>query len=165
VVEHSDSGVSIERIENLSIVSLKVARNFRDRVGDSLQIGASRNLWIGPDRCLLVSQRETPSEIIACCKAALSDVLHNAVDYSAGLIGLRISGPNAKQLLASGSGVDFRTGQFPPGAFCRTRFALIAAVIVADAAEGYEIYIDRSYETYLSDWLAASANIYRSYLN
>lgn len=165
MAEHSDRGVSIERIENLSIVSLKIARKFSDSVRGSLQLDDSRSLWLGPDRCLLVSPSSTPDDIISCCKATLSGVLHNAVDYSAGLVALRISGANARQLLASGSGVDFRAEKFPPGACCRTRLAQIAAVVVADAADVYDIYVDRSYESYLCDWLAASANIYRSYLN
>jgi len=165
VAEHSERGVSIETVENLSIVALKVSRKFGDRAHDRLQLDTSRSFWLGPDRCLLVSRSATPDEIISSCKAALSGVLHHAVDYSAGLVVLRISGTNARQLLASGSGVDFRVEKFPPGACCRTRLAQIAAVIVAEAAEVYDIYCDRSYETYLVDWLTESASIYHSCLN
>lgn len=101
--------------------------------------------------------------IVGGCKDALTAIAHNAVDYSAGLVALRIVGPNARQLLATGTGIDLRSGSFPVDSCCRTRLAQIAAVIVAEAPEAYTVYVDRSYETYLTDWLAESASIYTSY--
>ena len=173
MAEQSNGGVNIERVENLSIVSLKIARKSLADAPDKLRLAAPvsatdsdpRSLWLGPDHWLLVSNSKTPDVIVSGCKSALTAIPHNAVDYSAGLAALRIVGPNARQLLATGTGIDLRSGSFPIDSCCRTRLAQIAAVIVAEAPEAYTVYVDRSYETYLTDWLAESASIYFSYRN
>ena len=41
----------------------------------------------------------------------------------------------------------------------RTRFAQIAAIIAAEGPEPFEIYVDRSYEEYLGEWLRGSLSI------
>ena len=117
------------------------------------------SLWLGPDRWLLVSESKTADEMIRHCNESLGDVLHNAVDYSAGLALFRIFGPYSGKILASGSGVDFRPAEFPMGSCCRTRFAQVAAVVVAKGNEEFDVYVDRSYGTYMNDWLGDSLNI------
>jgi heterotetrameric sarcosine oxidase gamma subunit len=167
VVDQKNSGASIERIDSLSIVSLRVSRNSLAEAQQKLRLASPvsvagedpRSLWLGPDRWLLVSNLMTPGAIIRNCTEALDGILHNAVDYSAGLVALRITGPNARQILASGSGVDFRPGKFPVGTCCRTNFAHVAAVIVAESADQFDIYVDRSYENYINDWLADTSGI------
>ena len=167
VADQCNNGVSIERIENLSIVSLKVSKNSLASARNKLQLASStsasgsdpRSLWLGPDRWLLVSNSTTPDVIVRNCKETLAEILHNAVDYSAGLVVLRIAGPNAGQLLATGSGLDFRPGKFPIHTCCRTRLAQVAAVVVAEAPEQFDIYVDRSYGSYLSDWLTEASSI------
>ncbi|MFQ5983482.1 MAG: sarcosine oxidase subunit gamma [Woeseiaceae bacterium] len=165
--DQGNNGVSIERIEDRSIVSLKVSRNSLDGVGDRLQLAAPlrasngdpQSLWVGPDQWLLVSDAASPDAIIEHCRASLADVLHNAVDNSAGLAAFRIDGLGTRELLATGSGVDFRPAAFSAGRCCRTRFAGIAAIIVAQDSQQFEIYVDRSYEIYLSAWLSDSLKI------
>ena len=160
--ERPGSSASIERIENLSIVSLKVSRTCIDSARDRLQLAMSgsatsddpQSLWIGPDRWLLVSHSSKPDAIVRTCNESLGEILHNAVDYSDGLAVFRISGSNVRQVLASGSGVDFRTHKFPLDMCCRTRFAHIAVVVVAVTAVQFDIYVDRGYAKYLHDWLA-----------
>lgn len=167
VAENRNSGVSIERIENLSIVSLKVSGKSLESARDRLQLalplsaagGDPRSLWLGPDQWLLVSNSMTPDSIVGNCKETLAEILHNAVDYSAGLVVLRIIGPNAGALLATGSGIDFRPEKFPIRTCCRTRLAQVAAVIVAETPEQFDVYVDRSYATYLIDWLTDASSI------
>ena len=167
MAEQNNSGVSIERIENLSIVSLRISSKLLGDASDRLQLASPqsasgsdpRSLWIGPDRWLLVSSSISADSLIKSCEEALADVLHNAVDNSAGLAVFRLTGPGARDLLAAGCGLDFRDDKFPVGTCCRTRFAQIAAVIVAEGAEQFDIYVDRSYENYLSDWLSDSLSI------
>lgn len=168
-VPDSDSrGVSIEPIDKLSIVSLKVSRKSLDIARDILRLapplcvagGDPRSLWLGPDRWLLVSDSMTADAIVRSCGESLPGILHNAVDYSAALTAFRISGPRVRDLLASGCGIDFRAKQFPAGNCCRTRIAQIAAVIVAETHERFDVYVDRSYGTYMNDWLADAASIW-----
>jgi sarcosine oxidase subunit gamma len=161
------SDVSIERIENLSIVSLKVSSKSLESARNKLKLASPssisgsdpRSLWLGPDRWLLISNSASADSLIEKCEDALSEVLHNAVDNSSGLAVFRIVGPGARDLLAAGCGIDFRAKKFPVGDCCRTRFAQIAAVIAAGDAEHFDIYVDRSYEGYLDEWLRDSLSI------
>jgi sarcosine oxidase subunit gamma len=163
VLEQFNNGVRIERLENLSIVSLKVSRKSCDVAQERLSTASEpKCLWHGPDRCLLVSDSITADSLVSKCQEALADVLHHAVDNSAGLALFRIVGPGARDLLAAGCGLDFRTGKFPVGTCCRTRLAQIAAVISAQGPEQFDIYVDRSYEAYLGAWLSDSSSIARS---
>ncbi len=168
MAEQNNSGVSIERIDDLSIVSLKISSKSLDSAIDGLQLAAPlsangsdpRSLWIGPDRWLIVSSSISADLLVKRCEEALADVLHNAVDNSAGLAVFRLTGTGARYLWAAGCGIDFRDEKFPVGNCCRTRFAQIAAVIVAEGPEQFDIYVDRSYEKYLDDWLRDSADIF-----
>ena len=167
MAEQDNNIVSIEQIENLSIVSLKVSRKTLDGTRDKLKLasparvfdGDPRSLWIGPDHWLLVSNSMTLASIVSNCKESLGETLYNAVDYSAGMSVLRISGSNARELLATGSGLDFRAEKFPIETCCRTRFAQIAAIIVSEGPEQFDIYVDRSYGAYLREWLMDSLSI------
>lgn len=167
MAEQHNSQVSIERIENLSIVSLKVSSKSLESARNSLQLasptstsnGDLRSLWFGPDRWLLVSDSKSTDSMVEECEKSLADVLHNAVDYSAGLAVFRLRGTGARDLLAAGCGIDFRDEKFPVGNCCRTRFAQIAAIIAADGPERFDIYVDHSYGKYLGDWLRDSLNI------
>jgi sarcosine oxidase subunit gamma len=163
VAEHGNNIVSIERIGNPSIVSLKVSRkaHFKSQLASpsSVADGDPRSLWIGPDHWLLISNSMKSDSIISNCKEWLGQTLYNAVDYSAALSVLRICGVNAGELLATGCGLDFRPEKFPIGMCCRTRLAQIAAVIVRETAEQFDVYIDRSYGTYLLDWLNEASSI------
>lgn len=167
MAEQGNNMVSIERIENPSVVSLRVSRKTLDGARDKLKLappagvadGDPRSLWIGPDHWLLVSNSMTPASIVSNCDQSLGETLYNAVDYSAGLSVLRISGANARELLATGSGLDFRAEEFPINTCCRTRFAQISAIIVAEGPEQFDIYVDRSYGAYLREWLTDSLSI------
>ncbi len=97
--------------------------------------------------------------LVKKCQEALADVLHNAVDNSAGLAVFRVAGPGARDLLAADCGLDFRSDKFPVGKCCRTQFAQIAAIITAEGPEQFDIYVDRSYEAYLGEWLRDSLSI------
>jgi heterotetrameric sarcosine oxidase gamma subunit len=173
VVDKVGNEVGIQRIDKQSIVSLKVIRNSIDSAREKLQLakplefGGSdpRSLWLGPDRWLLISDTLSATAVIDSCKQALNDILHNAVDYSSGLAVTQITGPEARRLLATGTSLDLRPESFPVGSCCRTSLAQVAVVIVAQAPETYDVYVDRSYDTYLSEWLAESASIDFSYRN
>ena len=77
MAEQSNGGVNIERVENLSIVSLKIARKSLADVPDKLRLAAPvsatdsdpRSLWLGPDHWLLVSNSKTPDVIVSGCNA------------------------------------------------------------------------------------------------
>lgn len=146
--------VEVERIMGRTIVALKISRrssiNGRRRLESELSI---KSLWYGPDQCLLVSDTLLADAIINDCSGTLVNHLHNAVEYSSGLAVFRLTGANARELLAADCGVDFRPSKFTVGSCCRTRFAQIPAVISAEGPDHFDVYVDRSYENFLSDWM------------
>ena len=127
--EVSSPIVTVERIELYTIVSLKVVRDSLDNARERLALaspgrvspGNPESLWLGPDHWLIVSSSLAAQNIVEECSDALTDILHSAVDYSAGLAVLRVMGPGARQSLASGTGIDLRPRQFPEGTCWRTR--------------------------------------------
>ena len=72
MAEQNNSGVGIERIQNLSIVSLKVSSKSLESARDRLKLaspvsfsdGAPRSLWFGPDRWLLVSSSISADSLV-----------------------------------------------------------------------------------------------------
>ena len=159
--------IQIGHAADCALVSLRVARGAAadavhrlhlapplSAVGDDPQ-----SLWLGPDHWLLASRRQTASALIERCEAELADVLHHAVDQSAAFAVLRVAGGDVRDVLAAGAALDFRQAGFPPGGCRPTRFAQVAAVIVATGTDAFEIYVDRGYGRYLRDWLEDTAGI------
>ena len=159
--------LSVETIGAVNVVSLKVAR----RAGTDAQrrlalaeplratAGDPRSCWIGPDHWLLMSRQTSAPDMIAHCERGLSGILHNAVDYSAGLAGFRLAGGGVRDILAGGTAVDLRPVKFPVGSFTRTRFAQIPAHIIAVETDSYEIWVDRGDAHWLEVWLADTEDI------
>ena len=159
----------IETASRRTVVSLKVARGAADaarqRLGLAAPLCASgdepRSLWLGPDHWLLTGSPETAERIVELCRSRLAGLLHNAVDLSAGYAVLCVKGDGARDLLACGSGLDFRARSFSRGACRSTRFAQIACTVAAVEADEFELYVDRAYAKYLREWLDDSMTIAR----
>ena len=173
MVEQNDTAVGIGCVDDQSIVSLKLGRGSIGIAVEAMQLadalcasgGDPQSLWLGPDRWLLVSESKSALAIIDHCEQKIRRCLYSAVDYSAALALFRVTGPGARTLLASGTGLDLRAEQFPIGTCSRTKLAQVAAIIVAVGPAHYDVYVDRSFESYLGNWLAESASILASYRN
>ena len=159
--------IRLEKPAERAVVSLRVSRAAAGDAGRRLGLAPPlcaagedpQSLWLGPDHWLLVGRRQSAPEMIERCATGLSGLLHNAVDQSAAYGVLRIGGRGAREVLASGSGLDFRERSFPRGGCRPTRLAQVAAVIVAADADAFELYLDRGYGKYLLDWLEDSLAI------
>lgn len=159
--------IRIEPAADRALVSLRVARGAAGDAVRRLDLASPlsavgddpQSLWLGPDHWLLASRRQTASAMIERCETELAGVLHNAVDQSAAFSVLRIAGGDVRDVLAAGAALDFRHAGFPPGGCRPTRFAEVAAAIVATGTNEFEIYVDRGYGTYLRDWLEDTARI------
>ena len=157
----------IEAAPDRSLVSLRVSRQAADDAVRRLDLAPPlrtagedpQSLWLGPDHWLLVGSPQSATAMIERCATGLAGLLHNAVDQSAAYRVLRIEGRGAREVLASGSGLDFREQSFSKGGCRPTRLAQIAAVIVAAGPEAFELYVDRAYAKYLRDWLEDSLAI------
>ena len=159
--------VRIGQAPGRSIVSLRVSRQAAGDAVRCLDLGPPlcaagedpQSLWLGPDHWLLVSRLQSVSAMIDRCATGLPGLLHNAVDQSAAYAVLRIEGRGAREVLASGSGLDLRERNLARGSCRPTRLAQVAAVIVAAGADSFELYVDRGYGKYLLDWLEDSLAI------
>ena len=81
-----------------------------------------------------------------------------AVDLSSATKVLRLEGIAAGEVLTRACGLDFHPQTFLAGRACRTRFAQLSAIIhCVDPSPRFDIYVDRSYLTYLRSWLQDSS--------
>lgn len=161
VAERRRVDVDLKRLKQRAIISLRIFRNDVREARAVLQLAEPRSmadgmvasLWLGPDHWLLVSDTTSAERILRHCGNELSDSVYNAVDQSAAFTVFRLDGPGVRSLLGAGCGVDLRPESFAAGAVCRTRLAMIAAIIVAIGSEALEVYVDRSLGAYLQNWL------------
>lgn len=159
--------IRFEKPVKRSVVSLRVSRAAAGEAARRLDLAPllraagedPQSLWLGPDRWLLVGRRQSASAMIERCHTGLVGLLHNAVDQSAAYAVLRIRGRGAREVLASGCGLDFRKKSFPRGGCHPTRLAQVAAIVVAVGTDTFELYVDRAYGKYLLDWLEDSVLI------
>ena len=120
--------------------------------------GEHRVFWLGPDEWLI----ETGAQHAARLDSELAEALaefHAAVnDVSGGHVALRISGADARTVLAKGCTLDLHPREFGPGQCARTGLAkAIVLLSVADDARTYSIIVARSFSDYLCRWLAHAA--------
>jgi sarcosine oxidase, subunit gamma len=135
----------------------------RRRVAGGLGGGAG---WMAPDELLLhVPYAEAP-ERTAALEAALAGHHHLAACVSDARAGFRLTGPSAREVLASGAPVDLHPEAFGPGDLRRTRLGQVAAAFwmpdpQPDAqpvgAEIFELVVFRSVAGFVHEWLRQAA--------
>jgi sarcosine oxidase, subunit gamma len=77
-----------------------------------------------------------------------------AVRLSPGLSTLQLDGPNAREVLAKSCGLDLHPTAFPVGTCTRTRLARLPVILdYVDVRPSFELYVGRSYLSYLLSWL------------
>lgn len=167
--EIDSNAVIVERVTDRTVVMLKVPRGAAAQVAIQMPLPKPLHvtedephiLWFGPDCWLLLSDSLTANYIVERCNRKLDGILHSALDYSASFSVCRISGSGCREVLATGSGVDFRPTSFDTNSCCRTQFARIAVIVIAVGTCTFDLYFDRSYESYMSDWLSDSIELVR----
>ena len=132
-----------------------VGRQLPRRVGDTVR-GPTRVLCLAPDEWLILSDQPT-AELQSGLRPEL---LHHGLalaDWSDGLIGLAADGTAARTLLSKACGLDLDLHAFPPGRCARTRFAQLPVVLDCVDDCRFELFVARSYFSYLHDWLIDAA--------
>lgn len=116
-----------------------------------------RMLTLGPTEWLAVCDRIDASQL----RDRLGHYLAGrgtAVELSCGIKALRIEGVLARELLAKGCGLDLHAQRFPAGRATRTRFAQLAVIVdCVDPSPRFELYVGRSYLSWLKSWLEDAA--------
>jgi len=108
-------------------------------------------LWHGPGQWLIVRPPATTQladELISLFgeDAAVVDLGHARATF-------RFEGPGARDVLANGTSVDLRPAHFAPGACALTALCKIGALLHAVARDTIDVYVPRSYEQALAEWM------------
>jgi sarcosine oxidase subunit gamma len=108
-------------------------------------------LWLGPmSGCCSPGRHGNPSPPRS---TALVGLPHSLVDVSHRQVALRITGPRASDLLASGCPLDLDPDAFPVGMCTRTVLARAEVVLWRLSPEEYHLETGRSFSGYVLEWL------------
>jgi sarcosine oxidase subunit gamma len=121
--------------------------------------GAGRAVWLGPDEWLLSSTTEGPEDLEARVRAAVVPLGGAATDVSAQRIGVRLTGPRVRDVLAKGCSIDLHPRVFGRGSSAQTALGQAGVVLLAlsDAGDDYAVLVRSSFAGYLADWLLDAA--------
>lgn len=118
-----------------------------------------RVLTLGPTEWLAVCDRIDATRLRERLGHHLAGQGITGVDLGCGIKALRVEGAAARALLSKGCGLDLDPESFPTGKSTRTRFAQLAVVVdCVDPSPRFELYVGRSYLTWLTAWLEDAAN-------
>ncbi|MFB9376881.1 sarcosine oxidase subunit gamma [Kineococcus gynurae] len=112
-------------------------------------------VWLGPDEFLVTSAGSGP-DLERRLRETLRPHGGSAVDQSANRVGLSLTGPMVRDLLAGGCSIDLHPRSFPPGSAVRTTLALAEVVLLAGDS-GFTVLVRSSFAGYLADWFADAA--------
>jgi len=114
--------------------------------------------WTAPGEWIIAVPAGSEIPQSAQCDECLTDVLHAVTIMTDSRLVLRISGAEARQLLAKCSAVDFHPSVFGLGRCVITKFARLPVMITQPTkAEDFMIFVDRSQASYLWEWLEDAA--------
>ncbi len=174
--EHSGTGVVLSEIAHLCLINIRGDASdpaFIAAVEKSIKLtpptapntvagkpSQSRIMWLGPDEWLVITKPGRGERAMAELWKNLKDgKLHAAVtDSSEARTCIRIEGPRAREVLAKGCPIDLHPSAFGPGQSAQCIVAKCGVMLVQtaqakDTAGTYELYVLRSFATYLWTWL------------
>ena len=124
-------------------------------IGRSAATADALVLGVRPDRWLLVTAPDVAGASAARWQERFAGSAV-AVDQTAGLAALLLTGPNARDVLARGCRLDLAADRFPPGHAAATTMAQVATTLAA-LLEGLLILTPASTARHLHEWLIATA--------
>ncbi|MDE0007268.1 MAG: sarcosine oxidase subunit gamma, partial [Gammaproteobacteria bacterium] len=114
--------------------------------------------WLAPDEWLIVAPPGEEAEIERRLRAATSAPGAAITDVTGAYILLRLSGPQAREALASATPYDLHPRNFPPGRCVQTTLAKTQALIAAPTEGTFEVIVRRSYAHYAEAWLTDASS-------
>lgn len=121
----------------------------------SASLNDSHALWLGPDEWLLLSPRD--AGLGDRLEAAMGSHPHSLVEVSDRQVGVVINGAEAEAVLSVGCPLDLDLAAFPVGMCTRTVLSKAEIVLWRTGLQTFHLEVWRSFETYLRQFLAASA--------
>lgn len=128
------------------------------RAANTFTTGKHDVYWLGPDEWLIGTDAKRVSALGSELAEALAG-FHAAVnDVSGGNVELRVSGVDARTVLAKGCALDLHPREFAPGQCAQTGLGRAAVLLAASGDPStYAIVVRRSFSDYLCRWLANAA--------
>jgi len=114
-------------------------------------------LWLSPRSWLIQCRIEDEPLLVTGLNAVFPDKLAHAVPFTDALCWFELSGEAALDLLTEGSFISLERGGLPVGHAKRTLIAQIAAVVVRQSENAWQVAVERSRSKYFVDWLSAAA--------
>ena len=166
---------TVEPRETLTMASFAAAKGKKDELAAAIKAAYGADLpkgsgrvegngiafvWAGPDQWLAIAERKDGRDLETELKAALSGIA-SVVDQSDGRVVVRISGSDARAILAKGIPVDLDARAFKPGNVAITHASHIGVILwQIDDKPTYEVALFRSYVDSFAHWLLDSAAEY-----
>jgi heterotetrameric sarcosine oxidase gamma subunit len=120
--------------------------------------GQVRVVGVGPSEWLLVSDQIRGPELEEQVERHTAGDGLAVVDLSCAFKVVRVEGSASRVLLSKGCGLDFHPEVFPAARSTRTRFAQLSVIIdCIDPTPRFDLYVGRSYFSYLCSWLTDAA--------
>ncbi|MCA8926815.1 MAG: sarcosine oxidase subunit gamma [Alphaproteobacteria bacterium] len=128
-------------------------------VGGVAEAGDYRALWLGPDHWLVVTAAGEGPALVARLQPAFAGLFAAAVDVSGARTRLRLIGPAAADVLASGCRLDLGPDAFGAGQAVQAPVGNVTAIVHCLTAEPpgerlcYDLYVPRSQALSFWRWL------------
>lgn len=115
-------------------------------------------LWLGPDEWLIVAAQAEEPRLQARLSDAATGLFAAVTPVSDQYAMFAINGPEAREIMVQGCGIDLHPGRFRPGQCARCGFARTKAIVqMLDASPVYRLFIESTYAHYMQQWFAAAA--------
>lgn len=166
-------GISLEPAPIRSIVNLRgtpdesLVTDVQMALGVELPLMPNRwegnqrivSMWLGPDEWLIgAPESEGPGIERAMREARPTDPRLSLVDVSHNYACVRLSGTDARDVLAKGCALDLGAEKFASGACAQTLLAKAPVLLRALMDAGsFELWVRNSYAPYLVAWLCEAS--------
>ena len=172
----SDSTLKLQRLMDVGYLNLrgaassaeflaavaKVTAHALPVVSNTVVSAAHDIYWLGPDEWLLVGDSAGISDLSPALTAAVAAMHASVNDLSGAYVTYRLSGDNARLLLAKGCSLDLEGSAFSYGACAQTGLAKANVVLrPLQNNGGVDIIVRRSFADYVWQWLLRAGLEYR----
>jgi sarcosine oxidase subunit gamma len=125
-------------------------------VNEFSQAGPNRLVWVGPDDWFSIGMTDTEAPTCSALRAALNEQ-HAVTDVTGGYCLITLSGPQARDILASGCPLDLHPTVFQPGMAASSHFYKAAIRLwMVDEEPRFELLVRRSFVRYFWQLLDAA---------
>ena len=119
---------------------------------------ATHAAWLGPDEWWVITRPGGNERMMKALKTGFKDLHTSVTDVSENRTCIRVSGPNARDVMQKSCALDFHPDVFGAGQCAQTLLAKCTVMVhltsvAKNGAPTYEIYVLKSFADYLWAWL------------